>query len=203
LPSGNTDVRTSRVPAEPPPKPVNDPASEPAAPVEAPRRPSQLRALGPERQSLMGVRLLGAIFAVTMVAWGGAKLSCNRTVSPVLQPRPLALAALTKRPKETALELQQRAAGYHFAEALELAKGDAALALESERQRCQAEPARCDARQKQSDAIQTTAVLLTRDPKQARVRAESFIGETRERYLMDLEYDGTSWAVVRRVPDPG
>jgi hypothetical protein len=152
---------------------------------------------------LLGLRLLGAIFAVTLLSWGSAKLTCNPSTSPTLQPLPLALDALTKRPKDTAIELQQRAAGYHFAEALELARGDAAVALESERQRCQAEPARCEERRKQSEAIQTTAVLLTRDPKSARVRAESFIGGSRERYLMDLEYDGTNWAVVRRVPDPG
>jgi hypothetical protein len=151
----------------------------------------------------MGVRLVGAIFAVTMLSWGGAKLSCNRTVSPTLQPRPVPLESLTKRPKDTALELQQRAAGFQFSEALELAKGDAAAELESERQRCQTELARCQERQKQADTIQTTAVLLTRDPKSARVRAESFIGQSRERYLMDLEFDGKSWAVVRRVPDPG
>jgi hypothetical protein len=149
------------------------------------------------------VRLVGAIFAVTVIAWGGAKLSCNRSDSPLLQPLPVSLDSLTKRPKDTALELQQRAAGYHFAEALELAKGDAALELESERQKCQAELARCQQRQRQADSIQTTAVLLTRDPRSARVRAESLIGQSRERVVMDLEYDGKSWAVVRRVPDPG
>jgi hypothetical protein len=166
-------------------------------------QPSQLRGLGPEKQSLMGVRLVGAIFAVTMLSWGGAKLSCNRSDSPTLQPLPVSLESLKKRPKDTALELSQRAAGARFAEALELAKGDAAAELEAERRRCDAEPARCQERQKQSDAVQTTAVLLTRDPKSARVRTESLVGQSRERYLMELEFDGKSWAVVRRVPDPG
>jgi hypothetical protein len=190
------------VPAEPPSKPASD-APPPAKPAALARPLSPEREREAEKQSVLGVRLVGAIFAVTMLSWAGAKLSCNRTTSPTLQPLPVSLESLTKRPKDTALELSQRAAGGRFSEALELAKGDAAAELESERQRCQAEPAPCQERQKQGDAIQTTAVLLTRDPKSARVRTESFVGQSRERYVMELEFDGKSWAVVRRVPDPG
>jgi hypothetical protein len=159
--------------------------------------------LGPERQSLLSVRLVGVMFGVTFLCWSGAKLACNRSTSPVLQPPALATDVFQKRPKDAALELQQRAASYRFSEALELAKGDAAVELEAQQARCRNEPASCEERRKQSASIQTTAVLLTRDPTNARVRAESFIGQSRERYLMDLEFDGTRWSVVRRVPDPG
>jgi hypothetical protein len=153
------------------------------------------------------------MFGVTFLCWSGAKLACNRSESPTLDPPALATEVFQKRPKDAALELQQRAASYRFSEALELAKGEAATELEAEQARCRNEPASCEERRKQSASIQTTAVLLTRDPTNARVRAESFIGQGggergreeqgRERYLMDLEFDGTKWSVVRRVPDPG
>jgi hypothetical protein len=198
--------------AEPPPNAAPSPseirsAPEPPAPppaVSSSAGPAPWHGnLGPERQSLLSVRLLGVMFSVTFLCWGGAKLACNRSESPKLPPPALATDVFQKRPKDAALELQQRAATYHFSEALELAKGDAALELEAQQARCRNEPASCEERRRQSASIQTTAVLLTRDPKNARVRAESFIGESRERYLMDLEFDGTRWSVVRRVPDPG
>lgn len=196
-----------------PPAPSPEPSAPPSAPNAGSERtegerarasaPSQLGRLAPDGQLRLAVRFLGAVFAVTMLSWGGAKVACNRSKAPVLAPLPLATDVIVRRPKETALELQQRAASGHYEEALELAKGEARAALEAEAERCRREPAACEARRARADEVQTAAVLLTRDASSARVRAESVIGDERERYLMELELEGGRWSVVRRVADPG
>jgi hypothetical protein len=191
------------MPAEPPPDRVesNPPVVAEAAPARPVPRLDTEEALG--APTPLTVRLLAVICAATLLPWVGAKVACNRRESPVRPPLELATDVLAKQPKSAALELQQRAASNRYREAAELAKGAAAEELLAADTRCQSDPRPCEERRAQADRIQTRAVLLRRGPLVAEARAESWIGETVERYNMRLEADGGRWFVVSRTPFAG
>ncbi len=191
------------MPAEPPPNRVVT-----NTPVVAEATPRPLVAKLDTEEALaaptpLTLRLLGVICAATLLPWLGAKVACNRRESPVRPPLELSTEVFAKQPKSAALELQQRAASHRYREAAELAKGAAAEELLAADTRCQSDPQPCEARRAEADQIQTRAVLMRRGPLVAEVRAESWIGETVERYSLRLEADGARWFVVSRTPFAG
>ena len=149
------------------------------------------------------LRLLGVIFAATLIPWASAKVACNRRDVPTRVPLEQATEVLAKQAKSAGLELQQRVASYRFKEAAELAKGDVARELLAADARCQAEPQPCEQRRAQSGRIFTRAVLVSRNAAGAQVRAESHIGDQVERVALQLELDAGRWYVVSKAPFAG
>jgi hypothetical protein len=149
------------------------------------------------------LRLLAVIFIATFIPWVGAKVACNEREAPVRAPFDLPTDVLAKQPKSAALELQQRVATHQYRQAAELAKGALAEELLAADARCQAEPQPCEERRAQQGRIFTRAVLVSRGPGAARVRAETRIGEQLERVAMLLEPDAGRWYVVSRAPFAG
>jgi hypothetical protein len=149
------------------------------------------------------LRLLGVIFAATLIPWASAKVACNRREAPTRVPLEQPTEVLAKQAKSAGLELQQRAASFRFREAAELAKGAAADELLAADARCQAEPQPCEQRRAQSGRVFTRAVLVSRSAAAAQVRAESHVEDQVERVAMQLELEGGRWYVVSRVPFAG
>ena len=148
--------------------------------------------------SRLTLRLLGVVFALTMLPWVGAKVACNRRDAPIRPPPPIELAVLAPFPKDVGLELSQRAARGDYRGAAELAHGPAADALLAEAARCDADPSACAARRAEAERVHSRAVLLSRQRDRARVRTESFGPGGVERYLLQLERSDAAWRVVRR-----
>jgi hypothetical protein len=153
--------------------------------------------------SSLTLRLLGVVFAFTFFPWVAAKLACNEREGPVRTPLDPPTDVVAKQPKSAGLELQQRAASYRFREAAELAKGPLASELLAADARCVAEPQPCEARRAQSSKIFTRAVLVSRGPKTAHVRAETQLGDQVERFTLRLESEAGRWSVVSREPFAG
>jgi hypothetical protein len=153
--------------------------------------------------SRLTLRLLAVVFAFTFLPWVAAKVACNDRETPVRAPLEPPTEVLAKQPKSAGLELQQRAASYRYREAAELAKGALAAELLAADARCVAEPHPCEARRAQSSKIFTRAVLVSRGPNTAHVRAETQIGDQVERVTLRLEADGGRWFVVSREPFAG
>lgn len=198
------------MPAEPPPEPLTggsdkltpDPDEAMAAQGGAtlPRSEQELNSPTP-----LTLRLLGVIFVATFLPWVGAKAACNLRDAPPRPPLPLATAELAKQPKSAALELQQRAASHQYRQAAELAKNELAAELLAADARCHAEPKPCEERRAMQDRIFTRAVLVSRGPSAAVVRAQTLIGDQvvgKVAMRLSREEDGR-WYVVSRTPLAG
>jgi hypothetical protein len=191
------------MPAQPPLSPpvptlLGDTAAD--APAGASPPLSEERVNSPTPLTL---RLLGVIFLATFIPWAAAKAACNLREAPVRPPVALPTEVFAKHPKSAALELQQRASTGHYREAAELAKGPAKDALLAADARCATEPAPCEAlRAGQADVV-TRAVLVSRTPMAAEVRAESWSGGTPERFTLRLEAESGRWYVTAREPFSG
>lgn len=196
------------MPAEPPPEPPTEgtenttPSPDPPMALGGatlPRTEEELNSPTP-----LTLRLLGVVFIATFLPWVGAKLACNLRDAPPRPPLELAAAVLAKTPKGAALELQQRAASHRFREAAELAKGDLAGELLAADARCQAEPKPCEERRAKREQIFTRAVLATRGPSAAHVRAQTLLGDqVVEKVAMRLTQEDGRWYVVSRTPLEG
>ncbi|HTV18552.1 MAG TPA: hypothetical protein VMG12_07770 [Polyangiaceae bacterium] len=194
------------MPAEPPPERSDEKAptgNAAPAPARAPR-PSAAQSAEAERRlnspTPLTLRLLGVVFAATMLPWVAAKAACNLRDSPVRQPHDLPTETLAKNAKSAALELSQRAASGRYREAAELAKGDVAAELLAADERCKTEPAPCKKRLEQSEHVFTRAVVASRGPFEASVRTESRIGdEPPERFAMHLNQEDGRWYVTKRA----
>lgn len=195
------------MPAEPPPEPptesnatrVADPTTAALGGATLPRTEEELNSPTP-----LTLRLLGVMFIVTFLPWAGAKLACNLRDAPARAPLPLPAAELAKTPKGAALELQQRAASHQYREASELAKGELVSELLAADARCQAEPKACEERRSQKDRLFTRAVLASRGPSAAHVRAQTLLGDqVVEKFAMSLAQEGGRWYVVSRAPLTG
>jgi len=196
------------MPAEPPPEPPTESIEHPAPspePVTAlggatlPRTEEQLNSPTP-----VTLRLLGVMFIATFLPWVGAKVACNQRDAPARTPLELPAAELAKTPKGAALELQQRAATHRYREASELAKGELVAELLAADARCQAEPKPCEERRAQRDQILTRAVLASRGPSVAHVRAQTLLGDqVLDKVAMRLSQEDGRWYVVSRTPLTG
>jgi hypothetical protein len=191
------------MPAQPPLSPpvptlVGDAAAD--VPAGAPRPPSERHLNSPTPLTL---RLLGVIFLATFIPWVAAKAACNLREAPVRSPVDLPTDVFAKQPKSAALELQQRAATGRYREAAELAKGAAKDELLAADARCAAEPAPCEALRAGQARVVSRAVLVSRTPVAAEVRAESSSGDTAERFTLRLEAEGGRWYVTSREPFSG
>ena len=143
------------------------------------------------------------MFLATFIPWAAAKAACNLREGIIRSPVDLPTDVFAKQPKSAALVLQQRAATAHYREASELAKGAAKEALLADDARCQAEPAPCEALRAKRDHVFTRAVLVSRAPASAEVRAESVSGGTPERFTLRLEAEAGRWYVTSREPFSG
>ena len=197
------------MPAEPPPE-RSDEKAPTASAAPTPRAPRlSARELAEAERRLnsptpLTLRLLGVVFAATLLPWVAAKAACNLRDSPVRQPIDLPTETLAKNAKSAALELAQRAASGRYREAAELAKGDVATALLASDERCKAEPAPCEKRRAQAARVFTRAVVASRGPFEANVRTESRVGDDPpERFAMHLNQEDGRWYVTRRVPLEG
>jgi hypothetical protein len=195
------------MPAEPPPEPSpQSPAPPPPVPAAA---RVDARAVDEAERRLnaptpLTLRLLGVIFAATLLPWVAAKAACNQRDSPVRQPHEPPTETLAKNAKSAALELSQRAASGHYREAAEFARGDVAKELLEADARCPSDPAPCERRRAQSGQIFTRAVLASRGPLEASVRTESRVGsDPPERFAMHLVQDAGRWYVDKRAPLAG
>lgn len=197
------------MPAEPPPEPptesIENATHSPDPPTGAlggatlPRTEEELNSPTP-----LTVRLLGVMFLATFLPWVGAKAACNLRDAPARPPLELPAAELAKTPKGAALELQQRAATHQYREASELAKGELVGELLAADARCQAEPKPCEERRAQRARILTRAVLATRGPSVAHVRAQTLLGDqVIEKVAMRLSQEDGRWYVVSRTPFTG
>jgi hypothetical protein len=195
------------MPAEPPPEPPTEgienptPSPEPTALGGAtlPRTEQELNSPTP-----LTLRLLAVMFIATFLPWVGAKTACNLRDAPARPPLELPAAELAKTPKGAALELQQRAASSEYRQASELAKGDLVGELLAADARCQAEPKPCEERRSQRDRLLTRAVLATRGPSAAHVRAQTQLGDqVIEKVAMRLSQEDGRWYVVSRTPLTG
>jgi hypothetical protein len=185
--------KLAAMPAESPSPPGS--AGSPDAGGATPAR-SEAEIDSPSRLTL---RLLGVVFALTMLPWVGAKVACNRRDAPIRPPPPIELSVLAPFPKEVGLELSQRAARGDYRGAAELAHGPAAAELLAEAARCDADPSVCATRRADAERVRSRAVLLSRERDRARVRTESFGPGGVERYLLRLERSDGGWRVVQRA----
>jgi hypothetical protein len=196
------------MPAEPPPEPPTESIENALPRTDAttalggatlPRTEEELNAPTP-----LTLRLLAVMFIATFLPWVGAKAACNLRDAPARPPLELPAAELAKTPKGAALELQQRAASHQYREASELAKGELAAELLAADARCQAEPKPCEERRAQRDKLFTRAVLATRGPSVAHVRAQTLLGDqVLEKFAMRLSQEDGRWYVVSRTPLAG
>lgn len=192
------------MPAEPPPEPSQE--SAPKATPAGARWAENARAIADEERRIasptpLTLRLLGVIFAATLLPWIGAKTACNLRDSPVRQPHEPATDVISKSAKGAALELAQRAASGRYREAAELARGDVSKELLEADARCQAQPAPCEQRRSQAQHVYTRAVVASRGPFEANVRTESRVGsDPPERFSLYVQQDEGRWYVMRRAP---
>jgi len=200
------------MPAEPPPERSDEkaPTASPAAPPperRAPRKTAREREEAERRLNSptpLTLRLLGVVFAATLLPWVAAKAACNLRDSPVRQPHDPPTETLAKNAKSAALELSQRAASGRYREAAELAKGEVATELLAAEERCKSEPGPCEKRRAQSEQVYTRAVVASRGPFEANVRTESRIGnDPPERFALHLNQEDGRWFVTRRTPLEG
>ncbi|MCC6217521.1 MAG: hypothetical protein IT376_21870 [Polyangiaceae bacterium] len=176
-------------------------AAGPARPSRRVAPPATEAALdSPNRQTL---GMLGAVVIATLGMWVFAQKSCNLHPAETRKPRELAVAQLTREPKNAALELQQRWSGYDFAGASELARGEVRAQIEKDAAGCGGD-ACSRQRGELADATLARSVLVTRNATQAVVRVEVLRGiGSPGTYLVTLELEGTTWVAVRHVKDSG
>ncbi len=168
------------------------------APKPLPRTEAEIDA--PTLQSLY---MIGALATLTLVLWGSAKFACNAHPPQSRAPKAADIERVTKTPKDTAIEVQQRVAISDYPTALGLSAGDLAVELAPKAKAC--EGGACGQKiETLSRKVMTTGALLeaTADGT-AKVRVTSHAGDDTKPYLIDLRFAEGKWKAVRRVPDDG
>lgn len=158
---------------------VTDPADEPAVLIRV------------ERQAL---GMAAAVFAVTLICWGGATFACNKHPPQYKPPTQVEKQDLARTPKDAAIELRQRELSGDLAGALELAEGSAA----DDVKRVQAE---CGGNCGKNGAALTRAEVVRFEGPQVLVRTLSEQGSQHTRLLMKMERRGPVWKAVERTAE--
>lgn len=155
----------------------------------------------PNRQTL---GLIAAMALATLGMWGSARFACNAHPAQTRKPRGLSTAELSKDPKSSALEMQQRWSGYDFQGALELAKGSVAEEIQKAKADCERDKAGCDQKRASVDGkVLATAVVLSRDASSAKVRVTSLGGAAGDQVsVFTVEPEGPTWRVTGRTTAP-
>jgi hypothetical protein len=156
----------------------------------------------PDRLTLS---MLGVMALVTIVLWLFARVGCNyHPPRETRRPRVVKTEELARDPKDAALEMQQRLLQLDYAGALELAKGEAASAVEKAKSDCAARAQACAMDKKRHEkTVESTAALLERSPTVATTRVTSVTPGGKQVSILKLEREGSIWKVVSRVPDDG
>lgn len=198
----------SEAAAEPAPeKPARAKAVAGGAPRKR-RRPKQKRSLPRTEEEIdspkpLTLWLLGVMTSATLVMWGSARLACNyRGDSPKATPQ-LNTAALSRTPKDAAIELAQRWATQNYSGALELSKGQLAQDIQQEKQKaCGGNEAACKQKSAELAArVLTRGVLVSQDSTSALVRVTSTLPDGSKTVLLRLEPEGPIWKGVERTAD--
>src|SRR5687768_6729031 len=160
-------------------KPARAKAAAGAAPRKR-RRPKQKRPLPRTEEEIdspkpLTLWLLGVMTSATLVMWGSARLACNYRGDPPKAAPQLDTAALSRTPKDAAIELAQRWATQNYSGALELSKGQLARDIQQEKQKaCGGNEAACKQKSEELAAsVLTRGVLLSQDSTSALVRVTS------------------------------
>ncbi|HEY8945990.1 MAG TPA: hypothetical protein VIM73_17095 [Polyangiaceae bacterium] len=188
-------------PSEPPRAPKKKKKKGTKAKIVQPLEEHEINA--PDKQTLF---MLGSLATLGIVLWIFAHAGCNyHPPRETRRPRAVTTADLTRDPKDAAIEFQQRLLTQDFKGALEIAGGPLSKQIQDQQAACAADRARCEAAKQASTGAMTMAVVLEREPMNAKVRVITHrVPDGPRRFLTLVERDGTAWKITARVPDaPG
>jgi hypothetical protein len=206
-PDGEGAEDSEAAPEPVPEKPARVKKAAAGAAPRKRRRPKQKRLPRTEEEidspKPLTLWLLGVMTSATLVMWGSARLACNyRGDAPKATPQ-LNTAALSRTPKDAAIELAQRWATQDYSGALELSKGQLAQDIQQEKQKaCGGNEAAC--KQKSAElaaSVLTRGVLISQDSTSALVRVTSKLPSGSKTVLLRLEPEGPIWKGVERTAD--
>jgi hypothetical protein len=172
-----------------PPKEDDSSTANAAAVTSAADEPPVL--IRVERQAL---GMAAAVFAVTLVCWGGATFACNKHPPQYKSPSAVEKQDLARTPKDAAIELRQRELSGDLAGALELAEGAAAEDVKRVQAEC---GGNCGGR----GAALTRAEVVRYEGPQVLVRTLSQQGSEHTRLLLKMERRGPVWKAVERTAE--
>lgn len=161
------------------------------APAPVQRRPAMgLSGRSDARMTLVGTSL---VFFVTLFAWGGAKLSCNRHPPSYEAFKVAPVARLAATPKGGALEFHHRLNTLNFDGALEVVTAEGQELVQKARAACDAS---CQAqRAERNKGALTRAVLLSRQGSEAVVTAETHFREQVFAKTYRVKWEDRLWKV--------
>lgn len=153
--------------------------------------------------SKMTVGMLGVLGVMTVIMWAFARGGCNyHPPKETRVPREVTTEELARDPKNAAIELQQRWLTHDFAGAAELATGEVAQQLQTEKAACSAA---CLAEKKSlAEKVLTSAVIIDANMMGATARVTSVgLPGGQKVFLMRMERADSIWKASLRKADDG